>query len=202
MNLSFKNCCYNLEIVHKFHFIPHLAIMMKRIFQWVWIFLASSFRRSKREKETVKLFKKTTTGLFLFACLVFGSGCLDTVTPSKTEKAVAGKGDLGSNTIETANGIPVNRAGFLYVMKKESSSVAGSFMVECNAKYDEGFWEKKHGDAKEHYEKMKESVFNRGHQLRYYEIRAPAELLTLEITNHIQAIFYKLIEIRHSEGII
>ena len=52
------------------------------------------------------------------------------------------------------------------------------------------------------YEKMKESVFNRGHQLRYYEIRAPAELLTLEITNHIQAIFYKLIEIRHSEGII
>jgi hypothetical protein len=45
--LSFKNCRYNLEIVHKFHFIPYLAIMMKRIFQWVWIFLASSSLRSE-----------------------------------------------------------------------------------------------------------------------------------------------------------
>ena len=297
MNLSLKNYRYNLEIVHKFHFIPYLAIMMKRIFQWVWIFLASSSLRSKREKETVKLFKKTTTGLFLFACLVFGSGCSDTVTPSKAGKAIAGKGDFGSNTIATVNDIPVSRDEFLYVMKKESSSVAGSYMAKYKAEYDEGFWEEKHGDAKEtpleklkktalselektkhlqflaqesgiideikefgqlkgelaevnaeraktksengilhgplqftfdiyyrmtnnnleyalkkglvdsgnawhsdsdakaHYEKMKESVFNRGHQLRYYEIRVPAELLTPEITNRIRAILLSRSEI-------
>jgi hypothetical protein len=254
-------------------------------------------QHSKCEKKTVKLSKETTTGLLLFAFFVFASGCSDTVTPSNVENAVDSKGDFGSNTIATVNGIPVSRAEFLYVMKKESSSVAGSYMTEHRVEYDEGFWEKKHGDAKEtpleklkktalaelektkhlqflaqesgiideikafgelkgelaevnaeraktksengilhgplqftfdiyyrmtnnnleyalkkglvdsgnawhsdsdakeHYEKMKESAFNRGYQLRYYEIRVPAELLTPEITNQIRAILLSRSEI-------
>ena len=42
---------------------------------------------------------------------------------------------------------------------------------------------------------MKESAFNRGYQLRYYEIRVPAELLTPEITNQIRAILLSRSEI-------
>ena len=254
-------------------------------------------QHSKREKKTVNLSKETTTGLLLFAFFVFGSGCSDTVTPSNMEDAASSKGDFSSNTIATVNDILVSRDEFLYVMKKESSSVAGSYMTEYKAEYDEGFWEKKHGNAKEtpleklkktalaelektkhlqfiaretgiideikafgqlkgelsevnaeraktksengilhgplqftfdiyyrmtnnnleyalkkglvdsgnawysdsdakaHYEKMKESVFNRGHQLRYYEIRVPAELLNSEITNQIRAILLSRSEI-------
>ncbi|MDE0577872.1 MAG: hypothetical protein OSB39_13065 [Opitutales bacterium] len=245
----------------------------------------------------MNLSKETTTGLLLFAFFVFGSGCSDTVTPSNMENAASSKGDFDCNTIATVNGIPVSRDEFLYVMKKESSSVAGSYMTENKVEYDEGFWEEKHGDAKEtpleklkktalselektkhlqflaqesgiideikafgklkgelaevnaeraktksengilhgplqftfdiyyrmtnnnleyalkkglvdsgnawhsdsdakaHYEKMKESVFNRGHQLRYYEIRVPAELPTPEITDRIRAILLSRSEI-------
>ena len=241
--------------------------------------------------------KETTSGLLLFACFVLGFGCSDTVTPSNEENAAASKGGFDSNTIATVNDIPVSRDEFLYVMKRERSSVAGNYVAKYKAEYDERFWETKHGDAKEtpleklketalselektkhlqfiareagiideikafgqlkgelaevnaeraktksengilhgplqftfdiyyrmtnnnleyalkkglvdsgnawhsdsdakeHYEKMKESAFNRGYQLRYYEIRVPAELLTPEITNQIRAILLSRSEI-------
>jgi hypothetical protein len=50
-------------------------------------------------------------------------------------------------------------------------------------------------DAQSHYNKTKESLFNRGHQLGYYEIRVPAKLLDLESTKKIRAILLSRSEI-------